>query len=105
MTKFLFIFGYESPNEWSSNAGSEADSELSHAVWVEAPNEQVALTAGRKFAENFVNSMFSTTPELDFPGWLSADYSHWIEHQPLELFSGLALETFQNIDIHGNPVA
>jgi hypothetical protein len=82
MPAFLFMFGYESPDEWQTNARCGTDFESSEAVWIEAPDEQCAIAAGCAYAERFVGDLFRQTRISDFPGWLCANYARWIKHEP-----------------------
>ncbi len=97
MTKFLFIYGYESPSEWETNRHSGTDDESSGAVWIRAKSEADALTAGREFAEHHTASLFAPHPELSFPGWAAAGYAHWIEQHQFERFSRAALDLIPEI--------
>ncbi|HEY2155304.1 MAG TPA: hypothetical protein VGH33_06715 [Isosphaeraceae bacterium] len=50
MADFLFVFGYESPEERRINQVQGTDFESSAAVWIDAPDEAAALQAGRSYA-------------------------------------------------------
>lgn len=97
MTKFLFVYGYESPIDWQFNCRFGTDGESSGTIWIEAKTETDALTTGREFAEQCTASLFAPYPDILFSGWAAADYAHWIEHHPFERFSGLALEIIPEI--------
>lgn len=97
MTQFLFVFGYESPAERATNDRDGTDFESSHAVWVRADSEDEALQKGREYAERFVGQLFRHAGVDDVADWTQGDFARWIEHNPLESFSGLALETFDEI--------
>jgi hypothetical protein len=99
MTRFLFVFGYESPAEYTTNAKEGTDFESSNAVWVRAASEDYALQKGRDYAARFVGQQFEQAGVVDFPGWIEggfAHWTHWIARKPLE-FSGVALETLDEI--------
>jgi hypothetical protein len=104
VTKFLFIFGYESPSEWTTNRRLGTDDESSFAVWVHALDEQSAMAIGRAFAQSHVDSIYASHPECEFSGWLEAGYAHWIEQQPLSRFSESALNQLNEIN-PDNPAA
>ena len=55
------------------------------------------MTAGRIYAEQFVIRLFKEHGIAGY-SWTDADFAHWIEHQPLKRYSGLALETFEQIN-------
>lgn len=97
MPRFLFVFGYESPAERASNSREGTDFESSSAVWVRSDSEADALQKGRDYAEKFVRQQFQQAGVGDFPGWTETDFAHWIEHEPLDRFSGIALETLDEI--------
>jgi hypothetical protein len=97
MTRFLFVFGYESPVERTTNSREGTDFESSCAVWVRADSEGEALRKGRDYAERFVRQQFEHAGVGVFPGWVEGDFAHWIEHKPLDRFSGIALEAFDEI--------
>jgi hypothetical protein len=96
MKRFLFVFGYESPDDARANQSGD-DAESSSAVWVEAPSEGEALEKGRVFAEEFVRSRYAKAKAPVIPSWRAGNFAHWISHRPLEEFSGQALELFERI--------
>ena len=97
MTRFLFVFGYESPAERAANEREGTDFEPSRAIWVRADSEGEALRKGRDYAERFVRQQFQQAGVGDFAGWAEGDFAHWIEDKPLERFSGMALEMLDEI--------
>ena len=97
MTRFLFVFGYESPSERVINNREGTDFESSKAVWVNADSEEAALQKGRDYAEGFVRQQFQQENMSVYPSWAEENFAHWIEHKPLDKFSGIALETFDVI--------
>ena len=97
MTRYLFVFGYEAPVERATNGRDGTDFESSNAVWVRADSEDEALQKGRDYAQRFVRQQFQHAGIEDFPGWLDGDFAHWIERKPLDRFSGMALETLDEI--------
>ena len=90
------MFGYESPNDARSNLGA-GDAESSNAVWIRAHDEKEALAKGHGFAEAFVARLYSDDGAQSSPSWRAGDFAHWIAKRPLEEFSGLALDTFDEI--------
>jgi hypothetical protein len=97
MERFLFVFGYESPTEHRSNREHGSDFESSNAVWVRASSEEEALSKGRAFADEFVAKLYCEKKAPESSRWSEQDFAHWISKKPLEEFSGLALETFDEI--------
>ena len=98
MPDFLFVFGYESPEEWRTNRAQGTDFEPSHAVWIAAPNGDAALRAGSSYAERYVQSLFRQQGMELQPSWSASGFAHWIEHQPSQQFSGIALDMFDRIE-------
>lgn len=96
MKRYLFVFGYESPDDARTNAAGD-DAESSHAVWVSAGSEQEAIAKGRRFAEEFVAARFKRAQAAAIPSWQAGNFSHWISRRPLQDFSGLALESLEEI--------
>ena len=93
MNRYLFVFGYETPDQYKHNMRCGADDEDSIAFFLDAPNETSALNRGRQLASDFVRSLFGHAG-IESP-WSPKKYANWIEHHPLLRFSGLALETLQ----------
>ena len=73
------------------------DFESSSAVWIVASDEESALRAGRSYAERWVNELFQKQGDDSFRGWAASGYAHWIEHEPLRRFSGVALDMLDRI--------
>jgi hypothetical protein len=97
VAKYLFVFGYESPSERTTNAAHGTDFESSNAVWVVSSSKEKALAAGRRFAEEWVDRLFRSAGVLGYEGWTAGNFANWIEEQPLQRFSGLALESFEEL--------
>ena len=97
MKDFLFVFGYESPEEWSTNREHGTDFESSMAVWIAASDEELALLAGRSHAERWVHELFREQQVDSYPGWSASGYAHWIELEPLRRFSGVAPDMLDRI--------
>ncbi len=97
MADFLFVFGYESPEEWKTNQEQGTDYESSEAVWISAEDEAAALTVGRSHAERWVKDLFRKHEVEAYPGWLVSGYAYWIEHEPQMRFSTIDLDTLDRI--------
>ena len=97
MTRYLFCFGYENPDEWRRNRRDSSDLESSNGVWVDATSNEQATAAGLAFAEQFVGDLFRKAGIDDYPGWSACGYACWIENDPLTRWSGLALESMPTI--------
>ena len=93
MAQFLFVFGYESPDEWRNNQALGTDFESSDAVWVESESEEAALKAGRDYAQRRVAELFSSDPLPDWLGWSQSGYACWIEQEPSQKWAALRLKS------------
>ncbi len=98
MLEYLFIFGYESPEEWRVNQSQATDFESSSAVWIVASDPEVAQRAGHCYADRWVNDLFLKQGIETYPGWAASGFAHWIELEPLHRFSGMALEMLDRIE-------
>jgi hypothetical protein len=98
MPQYLFVFGYESPAERNTNSHQGTDFESSNAVWIMASSKEQALEVGRQYAEKWVGELFHSAGIVSYEGWMAGQFAHWIEGYPLERFSGMALETFEEIN-------
>ena len=96
MKQFLFVFGYESPEDSQANKNGD-DAESSSAVWVEAQTEAEAMERGRAFAEEFVAVRYAKAKTPEIPSWRAGNFACWISQRPLEEFSGQALDLFERI--------
>jgi hypothetical protein len=96
MKRFLFVFGYESPEDSRANTAGD-DAESSNAVWVSAASEEEAIKEGRLFAEQFVAARFKKASVASVPSWRAGNFAHWISKDPMSEYSGLALESFEHI--------
>jgi hypothetical protein len=62
------VFGFQSPEQ------VETDDENSACVWIEACNEEAALTWGKQVAEKYIRDHWP-----DLPRWKESNYAAWIE--------------------------
>ena len=101
MNRYLFIFGYETPEQFEYNSDCGTDNEDSIAFFLEAPDESTALRRGREIAAQFARRLFSSVG-IESP-WSADNYANWIEHRPLDRFSGLALDTLDVVGVNETP--
>ncbi|USI76346.1 MULTISPECIES: hypothetical protein [unclassified Sphingopyxis] len=80
-TKSLYLFGYESPAEFRSNADAGTDFESSTGVWISGAGEEQALQWGRTVAEHFVAWLFEHSGNEPY-SWEAAQFADWIETNP-----------------------
>ena len=83
MKKYLYIFGYESPEQLAANDNNGWDDENSLSVFVEAESESEALAWGREISENFIKELFQDPSR----SWKSMSYAHEIEKDPASIYS------------------
>jgi ribosomal protein S18 acetylase RimI-like enzyme len=79
--KYLFRFGYETPELMQNNDKFGWDDEDSDSVFVIADSEEGALEWGREIAERFVHTLFNDSTI----SWKERRYEHWIESDPEEI--------------------
>jgi hypothetical protein len=97
--KYLFCFGYENPDELETNKQFGTDFESSNAVWVQAENEQAALTIGIQYAKKFVSNLFKTKGIAISKEWSEIDFACWIEDNPQSKWSDTMLDAFKTINL------
>ena len=97
MKPHLFVFGSEAPADKEANDRYGGDQESSSAVWITAATPEAALSRGRTYAEAFVARIYREVGHLP-PSWLSDGYAHWISEEPLNEFSGMALDMLPTIE-------
>ena len=102
METYLFVFGYEAPDEWAANRRAGTDDESSFAVWIEADDIEVAERRGRSFAEEWVASLFDDAAVEDFPGWSASGYASWIEADPTRRWSAPELQAIPTLQSDGS---
>jgi len=77
MPKYLFIFGFQTPRQWElSKRSLLMDDEDSKAVWIEAPNEELALNWGQEIAERFIRLLWKD----ESVSWRMQRFAFWIDN-------------------------
>jgi len=78
MAKYLYIFGYQTPEQVVNAARQGIPDEASRALFIEADSPEQALAWGREVSEEFVRRLF--------PGqqvsWKALNFAQWIESAP-----------------------
>jgi hypothetical protein len=97
MNRFLFVFGYESPEERHSNEKHGTDFESSNAVWVRAASEEEAMLKGREFANEFVAKRYREERARGASQWSEQKFACWISKNPAVEFEGADLESLDEI--------
>jgi len=99
MPRYLYIFGFASPEQiegWEKHGWDDEDSE---AVFIEAASEQEALTWGREVSREFIRQLYGTRGLV----WKDTDYANWIENAPETKWSPLDLSRIQIVRVGEHP--
>jgi hypothetical protein len=78
--RYLFRFGFESPDEFTANRAGGWDDESSEALWIDAPSAEEALSWGRSVAERFVQKLFEIANAEGY-SWQARGFANWIEDE------------------------
>ncbi|HJV43898.1 hypothetical protein [Caulobacter sp.] len=76
--RYLFRFGFESPDDFAANRAGGWDDESSEAVWIDAASAEEALSWGRSVAERFVQKLFEIA-NVEGYSWKTRGFATWIE--------------------------
>ena len=82
--KYLYVFGYEDPDERRSNTEAGTDFESSAAVFIVAESAERALEWGREISERFIRLLYND----DSISWKDEGFAAWIEHDPEQFLRG-----------------
>lgn len=75
MREYLYVFGYETPNQRRNNADCGWDDEDCGVVSISADSEREALEWGDRIAESFVRVLYDDSNE----SWSREQYAAGIE--------------------------
>lgn len=78
MERYLYVFGFESPEERECNRAEGTDYESSRAVFIVAQSRGAAFTWGQRFARAFAHGLFDGESE----SWAPENFANWIEDSP-----------------------
>ena len=78
MQRFLFRFGYETPQQRRDNDAQGWDDEDCGALLIRADREAEALAWGAEVAERFVRELYQRSDRSDRFSWRAAGYACWI---------------------------
>ncbi len=93
MPRFLFRFGYCTPDQWKANEAHGWDDESTYAFFIVAETSEAALSWGCEVAELFCQHEFEMANWLGvIPSWKEANFAFWLESDPGILFTPDALE-------------
>jgi hypothetical protein len=76
--RYLYIFGYQTPEQQARTGIGEDAEEASEATFIEAESAEQALAWGREISEEFVRRLFGT----QVVDWKSNNFVHWVEAEP-----------------------
>ncbi len=105
MPKFLFRFGFCTPEQWRANETHGWDDESSEAFFIESESREVALSWGCAVAESFSRSLFESAGDHGgkIPSWVEAGFAYWIEEDPAAVLSLQELEQFPTVRLGEMP--
>lgn len=83
MRRFLYRFGYCTPEQWIQNESCEWDDESSGALWIIASDEEEALQAGAEAVDRYVAWLFVSSGRAPSPSWKQSGFAAWIESDPV----------------------
>ena len=83
MPHYLYIFGFNTPEQIEDWEKHRWDAEDSEAAFIEASSEAEALAWGREVSREFVRRLYGTQGL----NWRETDYANWIEAAPETTFS------------------
>lgn len=94
MNRYLFYFGYCTPEQWKANDDFDLDDESSAAFFVMADSTEAALRWGNEVAEFYVAHLFACSVwSTTVPSWKVSQFANWIEDAPESRFSEEQLST------------
>jgi hypothetical protein len=97
--KYLYIFGYQTPEQLARAAEDEHTEEASEAVFIEAESAEQALAWGRQISEEYVRSLFGDLV-ID---WKSKNFAHWVEEDPQNEYPKDILENIPVVSYGQHP--
>ena len=100
MPEFLYVFGFETPQQAKANSSHGWDDEDSEAVFIEAESATAALEWGRQISEQFIRDLFRN----DDASWWRSSFAHWIAESPEEQFTPEALSTLPHVRYGEHPI-
>ena len=86
--RYLYIFGYRTPEQMASASTNENADESSQAVFIEADSGDQALEWGREISDKYVRQLFGAQP-MD---WKAMNFVHWVESEPQLEYPAVILE-------------
>ncbi|HNI67631.1 MAG TPA: hypothetical protein PKV55_06325 [Nitrospira sp.] len=78
MQRFLFRFGYETPQQRRDNDAQGWDDEDCGDLFIRADSESETLAWGAEVAERFVHELYQCSNCAEHFSWREAGYACWI---------------------------
>jgi hypothetical protein len=76
--RYLYIFGYQTPEQLEVSARQGYAEESSRALFIEAASAEEALAWGREISEEFVRRLFPK----EKVSWKEMNFAQWVESAP-----------------------
>jgi hypothetical protein len=80
--EFLYLFGFESPDERRANESVGTDFESCGVLRIRADGELAAKTWGAAVAAWYVATLFEAAEPPGQVGWTDSNFATWIETDP-----------------------
>lgn len=87
--KYLFCFYYQSPEDYLNKTSFKS----ANGVWINAKTRNLAIERGIDYVNRYMADLYAEYGIKDFP----TEAEYWIEDNPLKTWSGLALESMDEI--------
>jgi hypothetical protein len=95
--KYLYVFGYRTPEQMALASTNENAEESSQALFIIAESGAQALEWGREISDQYVRQLFGDRP-ID---WKSMNFAHWVESEPQMEYPAAILEKLPVVN-YGN---
>ena len=100
MPHYLYVFGFNTPEQIQANEEHGWDDEDSEAIFISAESEPAALAWGQQVAKKYVANLYGDR----VPTWEPDNYANGIESNPEVIFSPDSLRHIQIIQVGEHPV-
>ncbi len=97
MGKFLFRFGYSTPEQLQANRDHGWDDEWSGAFFVFAADRAQALTWGQTVANSYVRNLFEAAGQSQAWSWADSEFAFWLDDNPEDEFTAEELSSLPEV--------
>lgn len=98
MARFLFRFGFCTPEQWDNNKEHGWDDESSEGFFIEASSREGALAWGCEVAESLTHYLFQASGwNRKIPSWKESGFAYWIEQNPEAVLTSDVLKAFPEV--------